>query len=92
MMSRKNYNALAEMFGEAHATIQLLQEDTPDMFVEGQGMAIRANRVLLGMRHSLCLYLKEDNPRFDLARFDDAIASVSKRIIAQDQLPDKTPY
>ena len=89
-MSRKNYNALAEMFGEAHATIQLLQEDTPDM-EESVGLDF-ANRILLGMRHSLCLYLKEDNPRFDLARFDDAIASVSKRIIAQDQLPDKTPY
>jgi len=81
MMSRKNYNALAEMFGEAHATIQLLQENTPDM-EEPVGLDF-ANSILLSVRHNLCLHLKEDNPRFDLARFNGAIAYASKRIIAR---------
>lgn len=85
MMTRKDYNALAEMFGEAIAVTELLRED------EGQVIST-IHDVLLSVRHNLCLYLKEDNPRFDLARFDDAVAAVSVRIIAQDQLPDKTPY
>jgi len=85
MMSRKDYNALAEMFGEAHAVIELLRENE-DAIISAMG------DVLLSVRHNLCLHLKEDNPRFDLVRFDDAIAAVSARIIAQDQLPDKTPY
>ena len=89
-MSRKNYNAFAKMFGEAHGTIRLFQASAHDM-EESVGLD-SADNLLLSMRHNLCLHLKEDNPRFDLARFDDAIDYISKRIIAQDQLPDKTPY
>ena len=88
MMSRKNYNVLAEMFGEAHAVAILLKEDDP----KGAFPFVTVVNLLQSMRHNLILHLQDDNPKFDLARFDDAITAMMRRVIAQNQLPEKTPY